>query len=338
MAELHDICKAKKQYLTPGRLGYTRYFDHLEAFNDAILYDLSEMIGELFHPGDDLAICTTGSDSRLEKGPRSDLELMVLMPDKTNSERGLNDLKYLMHYCNDIRFDDKIECKYIEEGDLSTSKFEMPDGREITMVSPDRMIDCSYLGGSFYLFNRGRKKFVQELSRQDYGKRIFNRMKDRIRLHRATTRTGLQKYKGDEVMHVDIASGKAFYDPNNGIYSFKQGPLRAIQTSLVRDFVKGIKQEMIDPKHCFTYKQGGQRQGVVPKLNYLRVRDMLSINDDDFNDLTDCYKFFLWGYHVSEYNYFENNSKVSDFEQADVAERSDFVDNICSKPLLNLGR
>ncbi|MGM5481902.1 MAG: hypothetical protein ACQESF_00425 [Nanobdellota archaeon] len=335
MVNLHEMCKAKREYLSPELIDYKNYCDHLEAFNEAILDDATEWFSDSFSDSEDMTLCTTGSDARLEKGPRSDLELMVLLPESGDDKNSIDALNYLMKNCEGLEFDEDLEFKYIEKGDLSRTTLNSSDGSSVQLVSPDRMIDCCYMTGSHYLYNRSRKKFVKELKDNEYGKNILKKIKDRVRNHRKITRTGAQKYKGSTVKHFDLDTGDVFYHPQNSIYSFKQGPLRAIQTSLVRDFVKGIKSDKIDDKYCFTCKSGSRRQGIVPKLNYLRVRDMLSVSDKNFNDITDCYKYFLWGYHVSESCYHDKGQKQTQFDKNEMRDRLDFVDNFCSGTILS---
>lgn len=334
MASLRQICKAKREYLSPQSLNYQNYFEHLGAFNEAILSDAADLFKEWFAEIEDTTICTTGSDSRLEKGPKSDLELLLLLPEKNGEKNDLNDLKYIIKNCEEIKFDEDIELKYVEEGGLSETTIETQDGKTIKLTSPDRMIDCCYLAGSSYLYNRARKKFEKELREPQYGKKILRRVKDRLRDHRNITNTGTQKYKGGYINHFNTHTGEVFYDPKNNIYGFKQGPLRAIQTSIIRDFVKEIKDENVEEEYFFTCKGYNRPKGIVSKMNYLRVRDMINLKEEDFKDLTDCYKFFLWGYHVSESRYHNQGVSVVEFEKKETKDRLDFVHKISKEQII----
>ncbi|MFW5991184.1 MAG: hypothetical protein ACOCQX_03055 [Candidatus Nanoarchaeia archaeon] len=238
-----------------------------------------------------------------------------------------------MRNCKALSFDELVESKYIEEGNLGQSRFE---DKDLEFTSPDRMFDCCYMTGSEYLFKRARQKFVQELKTPNYSKNILKKIKDRIRQHRSIMNTGKQQYKGKTIQHYDPETGEAFYEPGQGVYSFKQGPLRAVQTSLARDFIKGIKSGNLHENYTFTCKPGGQKQGVVQKLNYLGVRDMLVLDNQALNDINDCYKFFLWGYHVSEANHHNENKTTSHFDKNELKERIEFLNYACSRPFIKL--
>ncbi|MFW6014298.1 MAG: hypothetical protein ACOCQG_03945 [Candidatus Nanoarchaeia archaeon] len=333
MADPRQICKAKRKYLPPKSLDYQNYFEHLGAFNEAILSDAAELFKGWFSEVEDTTICTTGSDSRLEKGPKSELELLLLLPEKSEKRNSLDDLKYLIKNCEGLNFDEDIELKYVEEGGLSETTIKTNESKTIKLTSPDRMIDCCYLAGSLYLYNRARKKFEKELREPKYGKKILRSMRDRLREHRNITFTGTQKYKKNILKHFDIETGEVFYNPKENAYGFKQGPLRAIQTSIVRDFVKEIRNENSQEGY-FTCKGYRRPQGVVPKMNYLRVRDMIKLKEDDFKDLTDCYKYFLWGYHVSESCYHNHGTSVVEFEKKETKDRLDFVYKISKEQII----
>jgi predicted nucleotidyltransferase len=327
-------CLAKRIYGSPLDMNHRDYFDSLVSFNQAIFMDAQKVIEEVAKGHSNIAVCTTGSDSRLEKGPKSDIELIVLAQTQKKGQNFIkSDLSALIENCKELTFDPDIELQALNQGYLSYTDFGYKGN--IPVASPDRMFDCCFFSGDISTYFAARELFIDELLNQDIGRSVLKKVTDRLRMHKKHSIEGTQKYKENLVTHYNPDSGIAYYDPINNASGFKQLQLRVVQTALVRDIIRGIRAETIDPSYSFTC-HGSEKLSVPKKIGYFGTRDLLAITSEQARDLIDNYRFFLWGYHCSETNYTQNKQIKTQFDPKEVKDRTNQLLDYCTGPHVKL--
>jgi hypothetical protein len=320
---VNDDC----EYMNPFTCGYEAYFNCLIEFNKNIHDMCSKHIGkEMKGFSKDWSIMTTGSDARLEKGPVSPVELVLYTYGNQNDDVK-EKLKDSVSSNSFVSFYDRcMEIKDVSNNVISESVFNSGLSNELKICSPNRFLDASFIFGDILYYELAKQSFLREI-RSDYGKSILKKIKHRGREHLVATKTGIQKYnKNISLLHFDVDKATSFYDPEARLWSFKQGPLRAVQYAIVKDSLKFIRSEN-DADFIFDAPRN-----TVQKLEFLMDENILSLSKGGLSDLLDNYKYFLWLYHKSQWM-FNKGVDVVSFDSREVRDRCKNIEEICSGSL-----
>jgi hypothetical protein len=314
-------------YLNPFEVGHSRYHDHIFAFNKSLQSDIKKDLDVLFRDRSCL-IATTGSDARLEKGPVSSVELMLFYEEGFDISSALKKLKNYVYKKNNRQ----IFYKNIEVKNPKTDKLYecyINDGsKEIRLVSPNRIFDLRRLYDPKDIFSDVLAKFFLELT-SEKGRSLFEFAKQRVRDHKKVTLTGVQNYKGEEIFHYNLEEGVSFYNPSKSQSSFKQGPLRMVQYSLIRDLIKKEREGQEEAKSLFNLPHN-----TVEKLSRLEVEGKCALSSAQIGDISDCYKYFLHLYHKSQFEYRWNKGSKISFDKQEVRDRCSSLTQICSNRII----
>ena len=317
-------------YVSPLIRGYSSYVDHLVAFNRKIHDEVSQELPSYFEDFEgDIAITTTGSDARLEKGPVSLIEIMLFGKNAIEIQEAHRRLsEYMAHNDNVNLFDQYVEIKDISSDPISYYLGGISDRGNTKLTSPNRILDSRLFFSTDEILNPTREKFISE-TRSSEGKSILKDIKEKYREHRETSLTGIQDYKRKKLKHFDLEAGISFYNPEEHIWSFKQGPLRMVQYAIVRDVLKRIRDGTINEDVFFLPKN------TVKKLHTLEVDGRTNVSHGQIEDLSDCYKYFLHQYHLAQFVYRNNGTNEFGFDVGEVKERIDCLEKICSSTIIN---
>lgn len=318
------------RHVSPFDRGYLSYHDHLVAFNRKIQDNLRAELPYVFENFEgNIAIATTGSDARLEKGPVSPIEIITLGVDHSVLEKSHLVLKSYINKKDGIElFDDDIEYKHIDSEKLYDTVLRENGIEKSRFTSPNRFLDARLLFSKNDIYRLAKKKFVEDIISNKKGS-LLKSIKRKLRDHSSILDSGVQNYKERTVRHFDFDSGIAFYNPDGNSWSFKQSHLRTVQYALVRDSIKFMRGSD-KPEMLFSLPKN-----TVEKLNQLEVEGLTSLSGKELEELSDCYKYFLHMYHKSQSAYRENGVTELEFDSVEAKERSDLLKNICSKPLIN---
>ncbi len=324
--ENKEQLKEQIRYVSPTRREYRDYFDHIISFNRAVQEGTIAELKEFFGILEGGVITTSGSDARLEKGPQSLLEIVLLSEDDTASEELVEKTTEFMRWSRRT-YDERVEVKIVGKDRMSESFFQKEGKPIFSFISPNRMFDARYLIGDEELYVRAEEQFVEELRESGYGRKIKEKVRDGVRNHKKVCSTGKQRFKGKTLVHFSLEESMARYDPEAHVWSFKQGPLRLVQYAIVRDLINIVRSQESAEDIM------GLPHSTVNKINYLNVRGRLAISEEDARILADHYKNFLWLYHRSQEAY-AGGIKDTVFDAVEVRERLDDVVRLCSNPLI----
>ncbi|MEK6911060.1 MAG: hypothetical protein AABW82_04775 [Nanoarchaeota archaeon] len=316
------------KYVDPNAQDYVSYFDHLKAFNDRIQRKVSGELGILLKDVPTVAVATTGSDARLEKGPVSLIELMLFFREPSKVQEVHPIVRDYAFKSSDAAFFEGVETKNVETDLMHQCDLYAKSGDRVKLISPNRIFDAGFLAGDEEVLRSGKRKLISELVSEDF-RSVVDKMRDKVKEHRKVTLTGKQRYKGQDLMHYDIDAGIATYDPSNNQHSFKQGPLRAVQFALVSEIIRGLRSGYLSPNAVVDLPSN-----TVSKLHDLEVGGLSSLSTESARDLADSYKFFLHKYHQSQSAYSHKGLKEIGFDSAEVRERCKLIDKITSSPIV----
>lgn len=250
-----------------------------------------------------------GSGGRLECGPHSDMDLLIVAQDyelMTLSEhiKGRFD-KILM----------EVDFKCIPVDELVAYKGDVHNPR------PSRSYDADVILGDCE--GRLKSAFNEQLIREvkNGGKGISRKLKSRVGQFRGICiKGGDQLFNGQVVKHFDLDEGILYYDPNEYIGSVKYGPLRMVQMRIAYDITRLIRR-YDDPSGFMRELPSNTSQ----KLAYLEEENVGRLEVSELKELIYYYNYFLWLYHKSQYTYLNYHEKK--IEVVNPIEVKEMVDN-----------
>ncbi|MBI4145805.1 hypothetical protein HY489_00535 [Candidatus Woesearchaeota archaeon] len=302
-------------YVSPEEASGEVYFSELRRFDDALRKIVASELEGVFGSEMDWAIVTPGSDGRLEKSPASTMELIVLHDGRLNVESEARRLREFVNKAGPRVFTQDIDVKQVDREGLNWY------GDDKSRVFPTRMTDSLLVTGNAMLHDMAKLRLVDEWFGQ-YGKIIFDRVADKRReARKVLSAGGKQRYRQKDVRHYDADAGISWYDPENFLLSFKAGPLRAVQTGVIRAVIKHCRQsEMAEAKPLKSYGLVSQMPtNTGERLDYLTRSRVLGTSVTEARELADHYNHFLFLYHCAEHAYWtrgEKSVQISDKKEA----------------------
>lgn len=175
------------------------------------------------------AVVLVGSDGKRERHSQSKTEFVILTerPDVHEAAHILTDKllegEFPIHF--ELGPDGRIEVKCLSDDACLSYAYGDPN-----RVYPDRSLNSTRVTGSEETFRKARVHVLAEMtSGNEISGRIQERMREQLRQHRQTMRTG--QYRGVPVFSPEIAV--QYYDEHPPYrYGFKMGFLRAVQRKL----------------------------------------------------------------------------------------------------------
>jgi hypothetical protein len=310
-------------YVSPDSIGYRAYVNALIQFNAALQRRLiSYLETELPHGQQQpYAALTTGSDGRLEKGPESLVEIIILQ--SRNSFEGTLQHQFSQatrSYAGRMVFSlEDLEVKDLSV-DTPLSYFHGSPQR----VFPSRMIDSVLLYGCPELHERAMQRLAEEFIGSE-GKRIVEITKDRRREYKVIMRTGVQIFKGSQIVHFGLEDGVSHYEPTQGFTGFKYGHLRYIQFSLTEDILRYIRST----RHGEILRD--MPNSTQDRILYAQAERITPLTIGETEDLIDNYAYFLWMLHRQQEQYKARKETSLAFDTAEVKARTKAVESILGR-------
>ncbi len=305
--ELEQIIRG---YENPEKRGYKEYYDYLRGYNAQIHKELKNFLitcyDTFLNKGCQGFIAVVGSDARLEKGEKSPLELLIIKKREDTFPR----------ICYEIekrrRIFEGSEIKNIQESMI----YYKNNKRKLF---PSRIIDAKFIFGDYNLFINSKQKMLSEISRSS--KSIKKSLKERDRYYRNILNTGENEFKRKRLIHYDLKKGVSYYDEEQGILSFKAGPLRFIQNKLIREIIKKMKEDELS----FALNLPAN---ISDRIYFLYCCPDYKLGNFETEEIIDSYKYFLKQYHKSQRNLHDYNQFETDFDKQEVKERIEGVNRI----------
>lgn len=285
------------------------YYKLVGDFNLLLQHELSEKLAQnTEHIGNIITLVTPGSDGRLEKGSfMSPLEVIAIV----NADLDLDIYKHTLGEVLDHLSTTKL-AKIKEAKGSQSSMVTATVTNAGARYQPGRIADNRLIYGP----SQGSVDAKLKLGRQILG--LKNDEVDKIaqlkRTARNVTERGTNRIAGIDALHFDLKTGKVFYDPEAYKFSFKIGPLRFVQNSLLVEEVKHIRREN-DPDFISTLDTN-----IVNRLRQLSDDKMINLTRDSIEEISEHYAFFLRLYHKSERLFETSQQKVMQLTPTEAVE------------------
>lgn len=283
------------------------YYKLIGSFNILIQSELIKKLSENGNKlGDIATFVTPGSDGRLEKGSFvSPLEIVAIT----------NDANLDLNTYRDTLVDilDKVSTTPI-------AKIVETKGPQSSMVTfrgryqPGRIADSRLIQGSPQFLKDIKIRLGRDIInlRGNEFDKIANLKKDA----RKVVEKGSNRIAGTDAVHFDLESGTVFFNPEAYQLSFKVGPLRLVQNTLLVEEVKHIRREK-DENFISNLDSN-----IVNRLDQLSDDKMLNLAKASVDEVAEHYAFFLRMYHRSERAYAQNKQVALQLTPNEVTEVS----------------
>ena len=284
------------RYFTPDEKSGSDYFTGLLRYNfelkQAILEQIATSILDIEH----LAICTPGSDGRDEKSPGySRAELAIITDDAHFTGTSIFEQIQRMVREDPEEFHQDIEIKTLGKTLMNCY------AEDKTRIFPTRIADSAFIFGNESLYCQAKLKLVEEWLGPD-GAYIVDRSANKRKESRKVLRDGgTQTYRQKNVKHYNLDEKWAAFDPENYILGFKAGPLRAVQTGLMHQFIKYCRESKAGQElPCSSLELiNNLPRGTCERIDYFSRLGIVSASHAA--SLAQIYNEFLYHYHRSEY-------------------------------------
>lgn len=290
-----------------------RYGEVIYGFNMLIHAELQQALeGACRHLRGVEALAIPGSDGRFEKGSiMSQVEIIALLPEGTHGN--IETLKRSVSEA--VRRVSPTRIAHFEWKQFGTPLTAFNGDRN--RIQPARIAtDARPVWGSKDAVERARKQVGHEVVGAD-GQRIREKVAGLERDARRAI-TGKNKFAGGDAVHFELdnpdGTGQIFFNPKAHQLSFKIGPLRLVQSTLLAESIKHIRREN-DVEFLSTL-----RSNISRRLQQLKQDKMLNISQESVNAIIEHYNYFLRLYHMSEQAYLNRKQTVIAIGPAEVYE------------------
>ena len=304
------------------KTGHAEYSQNIAKSNRRSIDKIREILSEnRFPSGPDFIYCTTGSDGRLEKGPDSELELLLLHKDHPSPDDAVKQARIVLKSRFPEAIREESEIRNLNDPERSLSEYTIGDsGRDRRMLIPTRITDAFGIYGNPEILTYAKETLADELKSDDkLRKKVREHITSMRKMARQVTETGKSRFRGIPQNFFDVERGISFY-LREGEYqeSFKLGPLRLVQYTLSSDFAKRTADDRSVPA-------SEMPTNISERLSYLQSEGLTTLSPEETGDLADCYQYFLWQYHRSQENFRLNGQSVTEFDSKEVRERLNAV-------------
>ena len=271
------------------------YYKLIGDLNVLIQHEVSEKLFQNRESlGTAVTLVTTGSDSRLEKGSHaSPLEIIAIFNSNINLDAYQQTLNEVLENVSSTKI-----AKIVEMKGTQSSLVNAYNGSR----QPGRIADSRFLYGSPQEVKNNKVRLGEEIIS------LRNDEIDKIaglkRSARKITESGANRIAGVDAIHFDLKSGTVFFNPEAYQLSFKVGPLRLVQNTLLIEEVKHTRREH-DPNFISTLDSN-----IVGRLNQLSDDKRINLEKASVDEIAEHYSFFMRLYHKSERAY-ERDGKVA---------------------------
>ncbi|MBI2151293.1 hypothetical protein HYU21_01040 [Candidatus Woesearchaeota archaeon] len=312
-------------YILPSQRDPVSYSAQLRSFNRRLQEEFSRQLEVIDLEYEDSALYTTGSDGRLEKGPVSTLEFLLLIEGRTGKRKAAPLIEQLRAFKPKLT-DGSVEVKVIGRDNMN--RFNNRYDR----TYPQRILDLAYLAGKKGIEESAKLKLAREWIGKR-GRNIDGSIKRKLRDFQTISNTGKDIITfGYELVQYDLELGLAFYDPQLKQSSFKFGPLRYVQFAIIKDLVKYYRQSIRTEEESELITR--LPANTQDKIHYLEAEGLLNISPNQAVELVNSYNYFLWMFHQAQEKYETNGLKEQMFDIKEVKERLKGIDSIISNGLL----
>jgi hypothetical protein len=257
-------------------------------------------------------LVTVGSDGREEKGPASPLESILLLdvPGYNISSDLFGLVDAVNHGLGDLKIlDPTSEVKNLALGNVASYRAKAGD------FFPSRVIDSvSLTPGEAHLVDRSKILLADEIVQNQ--RDMLRRKKDRMKKYARTAATGKTRSGGEDLVHFDLDRGEAFLNREQYVNGFKYGPLRFVQTWIMMQVIRVIAESTNPRASVFDVPAN-----IADKLQFLQSGHFIDMSQQQVQDATFLYHYFLWLYHRSEYAFKHHGDHRIFFDSAEVRTR-----------------
>lgn len=263
-----------------------KYYQIITSLNDLMRADLQKKLSQESKLVGNLAtFILPGSDGRKEKGsPLSHFEVIAIL----NSDFPVEEVEEIEKSFESVL--GELGINNLEVKTLGSSLAYYKNNSHI--VQPGRVADGQIIYGDNKSLALIKKQLGTEILQMP-GKKI-ERIEGLVKDARKVTETGKNKIGGQESLHFDLNNNVIFFNPNTKQLSFKVGPLRLVQNTLLLQEIKHMRRE--NDSELLSKLE----TSILPRISQLSDEKKLTLKKESLSEISEIYAFFLKLYHKSE--------------------------------------
>ncbi len=272
------------------------YYKVINNLNDLLRADFKKKLRNVPNEIKDMAtFLVPGSDGRRENGsPMSAWEIIAILHDNKDVDVFNEYLKFAA---------DSMKSLGIGNVEVRTSDSTLSFYRDNpSIIQPGRFGDALSLDDNDEALKKIKQNLGEEVQKLPGNK--IDRVADLVKDARKVTNTGENRIGGESKIHFDMENGLINYFPNVGQLSFKIGPLRLVQNTLLLQQIRNIRKS--GDTNLFSRLE----TSILPRLDQLAEEKKLSLDRESISEIQEIYAFFLRLYHRSEEEYRINKNPV----------------------------
>lgn len=273
-----------------------KYYELVAKFNVLLQNELASQLSQIGEKvGVGFALGTPGSDGRQEAGSHaSPYEAYIVTDADVDLDVLERSIKTLVEKAAPGRI-----VSFETKGPQSVLRHYRGDPK---IVQPARALEARFIAGNRAMLGDAKFRAAQQLvdMHSKDVERVRGLRQDALRV----TATGKNHIGGEDAMHFDLTTGTVFFNPKANTRSFKVGPLRLVQNTLLVEQIRNARREK-DPGFLTSL-----HSGIVNRLGQLSDDKMLNVGKSFVHELQEHYAFFLRLYHQSEHTYTGSDGTV----------------------------
>lgn len=294
------------------------YYELVGRFNVLIQAELTAKLAESEYFDTAVTFITPGSDARLEKGSfASPLEVIAMTHTDLDLDLYKQALINILNHISPTKIAQIIEMKGPQSSLVTAYN---------NRYQPGRIADGRLIYGSADVVKAAKVRLGEQII--DLHTDEVDKIASLKRGARKVTEGGINRIAGVDAIHFDLKSGTVFFNPEAHQLSFKIGPLRLVQNTLLIEEVKHTRRKG-DADFISTLDPN-----IVGRLNQLSDDRMINLEKSSVKEIMEHYAFFLRLYHRSERAYMQNKQialQLTPEEIAEVAKRLQALSTLMDK-------
>jgi len=203
-----------------------------------------------------------------------------------------------------------------------------------TNLSKTNAIWPSVLIDSYWLYwNNNIKYKVDSIlywKVQD-NRKVLDDSKKKIRSFRKIAKTWKNVLRWKEIVHFDIDSWVAYYDPDNFVYWFKMWPTRLVQMKIISEIISFLRKNNKDDSIDFLNKLPSSNKD---RILFFKDIWILNLSDWEMSELLELFPMFMLLSHKAQYNYKINNITEMEFDKNETNDALKSLIKITENPFI----
>lgn len=285
----------KFQELSKLNISPISYYETLQNLNELLHQDFRSKLSELGNElGEMVTLTVPGSDGRKENAS-SEFEVIAIYSENCPHVSMPEMDEIIKNSLHKLGIE---EIEFKRPGSVLSYYNDNP-----SIVQPGRIADSQEIVGGSNSLLEIKRKHAEQLIKMESSK--IDKVEGLARSARKSIIDGgKNRIGGEDRIHYNLEDGFIFFDPNASSFSFKIGPLRLVQNTILLQQIKKIRRD----KTVNMFNE--LPTGIIPRIKQLKDEGKVALDRDTLSEIYEIYSFFLKIYHRCEMQYRNTGNSI----------------------------